>query len=233
MALLSPRDRIRVGLRRLKGSYRKPLAVLDDLGDQLGFYGRALAWTPRTLRRYKRETLRLLARGQLRHRCAGGHRRHGRRHRLPVVLHRHRGGACRATRLSTSSARRRSPASSPRTSTPGRSRPLVAGPGAVGHRRLRVHRADRRDADQRGDRRPRGHGRAVAAVPRDHPHHRRLHRRHPAVRAGTAHQLLRDPDHRDAGLRPVRGHLRPLLQPVPAAGGRAVVVPEGAASSPS
>jgi phospholipid/cholesterol/gamma-HCH transport system permease protein len=61
MALLSPTDRVRVGLRRLKGTYRKPLATLDDLGDQLGFYGRALAWTPRTLKRYKRETFRLLA----------------------------------------------------------------------------------------------------------------------------------------------------------------------------
>jgi phospholipid/cholesterol/gamma-HCH transport system permease protein len=60
MALLSPTDRIRVRLRRLKGTYRKPLAVLDDLGDQLGFYGRALAWTPRTLRRYPREIMRLL-----------------------------------------------------------------------------------------------------------------------------------------------------------------------------
>src|SRR3954452_14914908 len=61
MALLSRTDRIRVGLRRLKRVYRRPLSTLDDLGDQLGFYGRALAWTPRTLRRYKRETMRLLA----------------------------------------------------------------------------------------------------------------------------------------------------------------------------
>ncbi|MEO9139780.1 MAG: ABC transporter permease, partial [Jatrophihabitans sp.] len=38
-----------------------PLGVLDQLGDQLSFYGRALAWTPRTIRRYKKETLRLLA----------------------------------------------------------------------------------------------------------------------------------------------------------------------------
>jgi phospholipid/cholesterol/gamma-HCH transport system permease protein len=41
--------------------YRRPLDTLDDLGDQLGFYGRALAWTPRTVRRYKKETMRLLA----------------------------------------------------------------------------------------------------------------------------------------------------------------------------
>jgi phospholipid/cholesterol/gamma-HCH transport system permease protein len=34
---------------------------LDDLGGQLLFYLRAFAWTPRTLRRYRREVVRLLA----------------------------------------------------------------------------------------------------------------------------------------------------------------------------
>ena len=38
-----------------------PLGMLDKLGDQLSFYIRALAWIPRTLRRYLRETLRILA----------------------------------------------------------------------------------------------------------------------------------------------------------------------------
>jgi phospholipid/cholesterol/gamma-HCH transport system permease protein len=38
-----------------------PLTWLDTLGDQLSFYLRALAWIPRTLRRYLRETLRILA----------------------------------------------------------------------------------------------------------------------------------------------------------------------------
>ncbi|MCC8244424.1 MlaE family ABC transporter permease [Saccharothrix luteola] len=38
-----------------------PLSVLDTFGDQLWFYVRALCWTPRTLTRYLRETLRLLA----------------------------------------------------------------------------------------------------------------------------------------------------------------------------
>jgi phospholipid/cholesterol/gamma-HCH transport system permease protein len=61
MALLSPTDRIKVAGRRLRRTYRKPLGTLDDLGDQISFYARALAWTPRTLRRYKRETFRLLA----------------------------------------------------------------------------------------------------------------------------------------------------------------------------
>lgn len=48
-------------MANLTAVYRRPLALLDDLGDQLLFYLRSLAWTPRTLRRYKREVLRLLA----------------------------------------------------------------------------------------------------------------------------------------------------------------------------
>jgi phospholipid/cholesterol/gamma-HCH transport system permease protein len=39
----------------------RPLRALEELGAQLAFYGRSLAWTPRTLRRYKKEILRLLA----------------------------------------------------------------------------------------------------------------------------------------------------------------------------
>jgi phospholipid/cholesterol/gamma-HCH transport system permease protein len=38
-----------------------PGATLDALGGQMSFYLRAIAWTPRTLRRYKKEVLRLLA----------------------------------------------------------------------------------------------------------------------------------------------------------------------------
>ncbi|HEY7593504.1 MAG TPA: ABC transporter permease [Actinophytocola sp.] len=38
-----------------------PLGMLDKLGDQLSFYIRALAWIPRTLRRYLKETMRILA----------------------------------------------------------------------------------------------------------------------------------------------------------------------------
>ena len=38
-----------------------PLNFLDTLGDQLSFYLRALGWIPRTLRRYMRETMRILA----------------------------------------------------------------------------------------------------------------------------------------------------------------------------
>jgi phospholipid/cholesterol/gamma-HCH transport system permease protein len=40
---------------------RAPLAALDQLGGQLLFYARSLVWTPRTVRRYKKEVLRLLA----------------------------------------------------------------------------------------------------------------------------------------------------------------------------
>ena len=40
---------------------KAPVGLLDTLGEQLGFYLRALAWTPRTIRRYKKETMRLLA----------------------------------------------------------------------------------------------------------------------------------------------------------------------------
>jgi phospholipid/cholesterol/gamma-HCH transport system permease protein len=44
-----------------KAVYEKPLRSLDKLGEELSFYVRALAWTPRTIRRYKKEILRLLA----------------------------------------------------------------------------------------------------------------------------------------------------------------------------
>jgi phospholipid/cholesterol/gamma-HCH transport system permease protein len=44
-----------------KAVYEKPLKSLDKLGEELSFYVRAIAWTPRTVRRYKKEILRLLA----------------------------------------------------------------------------------------------------------------------------------------------------------------------------
>jgi phospholipid/cholesterol/gamma-HCH transport system permease protein len=37
------------------------LGMLDDLGAQLSFYGRSIAWTPRVFGRYKKEVVRLLA----------------------------------------------------------------------------------------------------------------------------------------------------------------------------
>jgi phospholipid/cholesterol/gamma-HCH transport system permease protein len=45
----------------LKSAYQKPLSSLDTLGSQLAFYVKAIAWSPRTVRRYKKEILRLLA----------------------------------------------------------------------------------------------------------------------------------------------------------------------------
>jgi phospholipid/cholesterol/gamma-HCH transport system permease protein len=45
----------------IKAVYQKPLQSLDDLGGQLAFYLRALAWTPKTVARYKKEILRILA----------------------------------------------------------------------------------------------------------------------------------------------------------------------------
>lgn len=47
--------------QRARQLARRPLELLDDLGDQLSVYLRAVAWTPRTLRRYRNEVLRLLA----------------------------------------------------------------------------------------------------------------------------------------------------------------------------
>jgi phospholipid/cholesterol/gamma-HCH transport system permease protein len=40
---------------------KAPLGMLDQLGDQLSFYIRAIAWIPRTLRRYTKEIGRILA----------------------------------------------------------------------------------------------------------------------------------------------------------------------------
>ncbi len=46
---------------RLAAFGDRSLSWLDMLGDQLLFYARALAWTPRAIRRYFKEVLRLLA----------------------------------------------------------------------------------------------------------------------------------------------------------------------------
>ena len=47
--------------KRAKNVANRPLETLDDLGDQMSFYMRALAWAPRTIRRSSKEVLRLLA----------------------------------------------------------------------------------------------------------------------------------------------------------------------------
>lgn len=43
-----------------KAVYERPLKTLDRLGQELSFYLRALAWTPRAVRRYFKEILRIL-----------------------------------------------------------------------------------------------------------------------------------------------------------------------------
>ena len=48
-------------MANVKTVYQKPMQSLDKLGEQLSFYIRALLWTPRTVRRYKKEILRILA----------------------------------------------------------------------------------------------------------------------------------------------------------------------------
>ncbi|MGH3437361.1 MAG: MlaE family ABC transporter permease [Sciscionella sp.] len=52
-------DRSRVTEWTLRAASR-PLDGLADLGERMSFYIRALAWTPKVLRRYSREVLRLL-----------------------------------------------------------------------------------------------------------------------------------------------------------------------------
>jgi phospholipid/cholesterol/gamma-HCH transport system permease protein len=48
-------------MANLKAVYERPLRTLDDLGSELAFFLRALAWTPKTVVRYKKEILRILA----------------------------------------------------------------------------------------------------------------------------------------------------------------------------
>jgi phospholipid/cholesterol/gamma-HCH transport system permease protein len=48
-------------LRFLRPAVNKPLGALEDLGEQLSFYGRALGWTWRALISYKKEVARLIA----------------------------------------------------------------------------------------------------------------------------------------------------------------------------
>jgi phospholipid/cholesterol/gamma-HCH transport system permease protein len=52
---------LRAPVRVGKAVVAAPGRWLDDLGGQLSFYGRSLGWTYRTIIRYKKEVLRLLA----------------------------------------------------------------------------------------------------------------------------------------------------------------------------
>ncbi len=47
--------------QRVRRVARRPLETLDDLGDQMSFYLRALAWIPKAITQYFKESLRLLA----------------------------------------------------------------------------------------------------------------------------------------------------------------------------
>ncbi|MET0318415.1 ABC transporter permease [Rhodococcus sp. RS1C4] len=51
-------DRTLMRAKRIAGA---PLTVLDNAGEQMSFYVRAIGWIPRTLVHYKKEVLRLLA----------------------------------------------------------------------------------------------------------------------------------------------------------------------------
>lgn len=46
---------------RLADTATRPLRTLDSLSDQMQFYVASIRWVPRTLRRYRREVVRLLA----------------------------------------------------------------------------------------------------------------------------------------------------------------------------
>jgi len=48
-------------MANVRAVYEKPLSALDSLGGELAFFLRALAWTPKTVVRYKKEVLRILA----------------------------------------------------------------------------------------------------------------------------------------------------------------------------
>jgi phospholipid/cholesterol/gamma-HCH transport system permease protein len=48
-------------LRFLRPVFSRPLDSLEDMGEQLSFYGRALGWSWRTLIHYKKEVFRLIA----------------------------------------------------------------------------------------------------------------------------------------------------------------------------
>ncbi len=48
-------------MANIRAVYDRPLKTLDSLGEELAFFIKALAWTPRAISRYKKEILRILA----------------------------------------------------------------------------------------------------------------------------------------------------------------------------
>ena len=133
--------------------------ALEDLGDQLRSTSGRSAWSRRTLRRYKKEILRLLAEVSL---GTGALAVIGGTVGVIAFLAFFTGtevglqgyaslnqiGVAAFTAFISAYFNTREVA------------PLVAGDRAGRDRRLRLHRPARRDADQRGDRRARGHGRS-------------------------------------------------------------------------
>ena len=161
------------------------------LGDQLLFYVSAVAWTPRAVRRYTREVLRLLAEVSF---GSGALGLIGGTVGVMIGMTLFTGtvvglqgyaalnqiGASAFTGFVSAYFNTREIA------------PLVAGLALSATVGCRVHRPARLDADQRGGRRPGGHGRAQPALPGHHPDRGRRRRHHPAVRHRPA-QLLRRP----------------------------------------
>ncbi len=145
------------------------------------------------------------------HRGAGGHRRHGGHHRLPHAVHRR---ADRRAGLQHPVERRdRSPHRLP-GGVPQRPvhRTGDRGRGAGRDHRRRRHRADRRHAHQRGDRRARGDGHPGDHLPGVHPHRGGGRRGHPDLHRCRVDVVPGDPVRHDDRLRAVAWRLRPLLR---------------------
>ena len=146
------------------------------------FYVRSLAWTPRTIRRYKKEVMRLLAEVSLGTGALVGHRRHRRRDHVPDVLHRHRGRPAGLQRAEPARHRRVHRLhlrllQHPRDRAAGRRRSRSSATVGCGFTAqlgaMRI--SEEIDALE-------VMGVPSAAVPGHHPDDRRLHRGHPAVR---------------------------------------------------
>ncbi|WP_149360523.1 MlaE family ABC transporter permease [Lolliginicoccus suaedae] len=59
--MTATKGRLDVMGRRAKKAAKAPLNTLEDLGGQLSFYGRAIAWIPAAIKKYPKEITRLLA----------------------------------------------------------------------------------------------------------------------------------------------------------------------------
>ncbi len=154
MALLSLHAR-RAGSRRGRSTSSRSWATSSRSTS-----GRS-SGSRRTITRYSKEIMRLLAEVQLRVRRADRHPRHGGRDGGAVAVRRVAGRSAGLPRAGL--ARRRGAdrlhhrvLQHPRHRAAGRRRRADRDP------RRRLHRAARRDADLRGDRRARGHGGAVS-----------------------------------------------------------------------